>query len=336
MLARGPRWLVAWSLVVAAVGALTVATHDRDAPALAISTTSGGPAVARAPGAPSADPEDEATTSSSEAAPPSDPERPSAPGSSTTVARRSTTTTARAAAGSASSSPSSTSPPVQGEWPTPPLGGPLPEGAVPPPDTRPDVQGRVVDTDGHPVPFTCVFLGPGPFIKTDADGYFVAQHVQEVFGGMRLAVVNDDCRTDAGPYWVSNGLTIHGVPSTVLLVAHRSGGLSGRLVGPLGTPIAGACILAWHHVGDYTVAEAARTAFDGSWHVDRLVAGDYTVGARPDCNSGHRWYEGADRSWETTEYHVALGSVTPVPTLVATTEVVCPDEGTCEPHPLTL
>jgi hypothetical protein len=154
--------------------------------------------------------------------------------------------------------------------------------------------------------------------------------------GLRLAQVDDGCRTGPGAYWVSDGLAITYLPVTVVLVAHRSGGLSGRLVDPLGLPIAGACVWSVGVVDGQIVAafDAGRTEIDGSWHIDRLIAADYVVRAIPDCNDLRSSYAPADDSWASS-HPVALGAVTTVPTLVATTETTCAAEtGECHTHPV--
>jgi hypothetical protein len=199
------------------------------------------------------------------------------------------------------------------------------------------VQGRVVDTTGHPVPDTCVTFGPGASARTDANGYFVAPVVNPIATFGRFALVDDGCRTDTGPYWQSDSLRIEGVPATIQLVAHRMGGLSGRLVGPLGLPIGGACVWASGTVDGQLVSyQYGVTAADGTWHVDRLVTGDYGLRIRPSCTGGSSWYEPAQRGrWDNTTYAVSLGTVTAVPTLVAVTRWDCPTgEGVCEPHDL--
>jgi hypothetical protein len=129
-------------------------------------------------------------------------------------------------------------------------------------------------------------------------------------------------------------VNIQYVPATVLLVAHRSGGLAGRVVGPTGLPISGGCVVAHQVVdGKWFSYLAARAELDGSWHVPRLDAGDYVVEAFPSCESGLSWFNLPSGHRETPLQRVSLGAVTQVE-FVAATRTDCPAEGNCVSSPV--
>lgn len=330
MATRRPLWLAVWAVALVAIGLVRVASAGPGDAPLAVGTQ--GDARSEGAGWVTSSTIDAATTSTSVALVGGHP--------STSRAATSTSTSAPLAtrpASPASGSTTSTVPgaPVQGVVTTPIPGGPVPGGQPIPPYTPPDVQGHVVDSSGRALVGVCVDVGPGQHVKSDADGFFQAAKVNSFAGGWWV-IVDDGCRTDPGAYWVSESLRLTGLPAAVLMVAHRSGGLTGRVVDPRGAPIAGVCLQVDGVLnGQQQNPMVLRADAEGVWHDDRLDAGDYHVRYVSVSCGSRIWLEPTDRSWEDELFEVTLGSLTTIPTMVATTRVDCEvASGPCTSTPL--
>ena len=198
--------------------------------------------------------------------------------------------------------------------------------------------GHVVDKSGNPVARACVSPAGGGAVQVLQRRQRAVRHTARPRSEAGSADRHDRCHavrsvsTGDLPRWDGQAL-LPAPPAEVTVVAHRSGGVRGRLVTPSGTPLAHVCVS-----GDTVDLETSSGPFrpttgdDGSFRADGLGTGTFYV--EPGgfyCQTAD--YYSAATDWPTVR--VDEGAFTEL-TLVATTFWDCPEagDGACVRHDL--
>lgn len=160
-------------------------------------------------------------------------------------------------------------------------------------DPEGSIAGRVVDDDGNPLVDVRVH-GAGPDnVYTDADGRYTFEDVRP--GDYRL--IFDKRPTYAFQWWGdavddTSAATVHVAPgqhrTDVDATLHRGASISGTISVPGGGPVPRAGVYA---VVDSAIVRVASAAPDGTYTIDQLPPGDYTLIAYAEGWAATYWGE---------------------------------------------
>jgi hypothetical protein len=184
--------------------------------------------------------------------------------------------------------------------------------------------GRITDGQGRPLQGVGVLAAPWPddrfdsWATTDADGNYRSEPLAP--GRYRVAFLDANPTIRWATQWWpgasrhddGQALDLSGAPADhpgVDVVMRRAGIVSGTVTARGGGPAAGVCVTALT-AGGY--ADSTNSGPDGTYRLERLAAGTYTI-AFEDCDRRGPWapqvYD--DASWDApTPVHVAAGAET--------------------------